>query len=40
MREGVFIFIKKTKTYNRDLKRKIISKHKFDELERIAHMKV
>lgn len=38
MREGVFIFINKTKTYERDLKRKIISKHKVDELEKIIHI--
>ncbi len=38
MREGVSIFINKTKNYERDLKRKIISKHKFNELERIAHI--
>ena len=38
VREGVFIFINKTKTYERDLKRKIISKHKVGELERIMHI--
>ena len=38
MREGVFIFINKTKTYEWDLKRKIISKHKVDELEKIIHI--
>ena len=38
MREGVFIFINKTKTYEQDLKRKIISKHKIKNLERITHI--
>ena len=32
-----FFFINKTKTYERDLK-KIISKHKVDELEKIMHI--
>lgn len=36
--EGVFIFINKTKAYERDLRKKIISKHKFNELERIMHI--
>ena len=38
MREGVFIFINKTKTYERDLRKKIIAKHKIKELERITHI--
>lgn len=33
-----FIFINKTKAYEQDLKKKIISKHKFNELERIMHI--
>lgn len=37
-REGVFIFIIKTKNYERDLRKKILSKHKFNELERITHI--
>ena len=37
-REGVLIFINKTKTYERDLRKKIIAKHKIKELERITHI--
>ena len=37
--EKVFLFLLlKQKNYERDLKRKIISKHKFDELARIGHI--
>lgn len=37
-KEGVFIFIHKTKAYERDLRKKIIAKHKISELEKITHI--
>ena len=38
MKEGVFIFISKTKTYERDLRKKIITKHKINEFLKITHI--